>query len=212
VETEEKLSRLGQDDYRTSIGSKLGLDGAGDADVFQLKGHGAMKGGTVYWITGLSGAGKTTIGTLFYQHIKAQKPNVIYLDGDILREVFGGSHGHAPEVRKKLAMQYSRLCKMLSEQGVDVVCATISMFHSVREWNRQNIKKYVEVYIKVPIDVLIERDQKQLYSRALKGEMEHVMGIDVPVEEPGNPDVVVVNDGNKTPEEIARVLIKSLGE
>jgi cytidine diphosphoramidate kinase len=164
----------------------------------------------LYWLTGLSGAGKTTIGSIFYARLKEVKDNIVYLDGDVLREVFGNNKNYSPDERKKLAMCYSRLCKMLTEQGIDVVIATISMFHEVREWNRENIENYNEIYIKVPMDVLIARDQKNLYSRALRGEVEHVMGIDVEVEEPNNPDVIIINDGSTTPEYMMNQLISKL--
>ncbi len=94
-----------------------------------------------------------------------------------------------------------------TDQGIDVVCATISLFHEVHEWNRHNIPKYKEVYLKAPIEVLVERDQKQLYSRALRGEMKHLMGIDVEIEEPKNPDVVIVNNGSRSPDEVINDLI-----
>lgn len=166
--------------------------------------------GRVYWLTGLSGAGKTTLGSGFFHHLKTIKPNVVYLDGDVLREVFGGTRGHTPEERKALAMSYSRLCKMLAEQGIDVVCATISLFHEVHDWNRTNLPSYTEVYIKVPIEVLIQRDQKQLYSRALRGEVEHVMGIDVAIEEPREPDIIIENSGTRPPEKVLEELISRL--
>jgi cytidine diphosphoramidate kinase len=165
---------------------------------------------SLYWLTGLSGAGKTTIGSMFYARLKEVKNNIVYLDGDVLREIFGNSQNYSPDERKILAMSYSRLCKMLTEQGIDVVIATISMFHEVREWNRENIKNYNEIYIKVPMEVLITRDQKKLYSRALLGEVKHVMGIDVEVEEPTNPDVIINNDGSSTPEDMMNQLICKL--
>jgi len=164
----------------------------------------------LYWLTGLSGAGKTTIGNIFHARLKTLKNNSVYLDGDVLREIFGNNKKYSPDERKNLAMCYSRLCKMLTEQGVDVVIATISMFHEVREWNRENIENYHEIYIKVPMEVLIARDQKNLYSRALRGEVEYVMGIDVEVEEPNNPDVIIENDGSSTPENMTKQLIRKL--
>ena len=170
----------------------------------------AMKSGVVCWITGLSGAGKTTIGRFFAEKLRLHHKNVVFLDGDILREIFGGNIGHAPEERLGLAKRYSRLCRMLADQKIIVVCATHSMFHEVRNWNRENIENYWEIYLKVPMDVLIERDQKQLYSRALRGEIEHVMGIDEELEEPENPDIVLLNDGSKTPDKIVEHLISEL--
>lgn len=171
-----------------------------------------MRKGTVYWITGLSGAGKTTIGKLIYQQLSAVRMNVVFLDGDILREVFGDDLGHSSEDRIKSAMRNARLCKMLADQGIDVICATISMFNSCREWNRNNIENYKEIYLRVPMPVLIQRDQKQLYSRALKGEVDHVMGIDIRVEEPDNPDMVIDNDGRSTPMEIAQKILSSINQ
>lgn len=158
--------------------------------------------GTVYWVTGLSGSGKTTVGTLLYKYLKQRKSSVVFFDGDMLREVFNNDLKHTLDDRRACAMRYSRLCRMLSEQGIDVVCATISMFHECRSWNRQYINKYKEIYIKVPLDVLIKRDQKQMYSRALRGEVSHIVGVDLPVEEPEFPDLVVVNDGRESPEKI----------
>jgi len=171
-----------------------------------------MKNGRVYWLTGLSGAGKSTLGSLLYEHLRSRKDSVVYLDGDILREVFGGLHGHTIDERRLLAMSYARMCRILSLQGIDVVCATISMFHSVRRWNRENIPAYFEVYLNVPIEVLIQRDQKQLYSRALRGEVSDVMGVNVDIEAPESPDVVLVNDGSHGPEELLYQLLSSIEE
>ncbi|MDC0092771.1 adenylyl-sulfate kinase [Alphaproteobacteria bacterium] len=164
----------------------------------------------LYWITGLSGAGKTTIGTLFYSYLQKIKKNVIYLDGDNLREIFGVTQEYSLSDRKTLAMRYSRLCKMLTEQDMDVVICTISMFNEVRKWNRENISNYKEIYIKVPMKILIDRDQKQLYSRALRGEIKDVMGVDVEVDEPDNPDIIINNDGSSTPEKMTYQLFGKL--
>ena len=161
-----------------------------------------MAKGCVYWITGLSGAGKTTIGKLWYEELHSKMANVVFLDGDILRAVFAGDLGYSQEERRRIAMRYARLCKMLCEQGIVVVCCTISMFDSVREWNRENIDNYVEVYIKVSMETLRRRDQKGLYSHADS----NVAGVHFQVEEPKTPDVVLENDGALTPEEqVARL-------
>lgn len=161
----------------------------------------------LYWLTGLSGAGKSTIAHLLYSYLRRKKNNVVYLDGDDLRKIFGTTNNYSPNERKVLALSYSRLCKMLTEQSIDVVIATISMFHEVRDWNRRNITNYKEIYIKVPMEVLIARDQKNLYSKGLTGEFKQIMGIDLEVEEPISPDLVIENDGTRTPENIVNQII-----
>lgn len=170
------------------------------------------KKGTVYWLTGLSGAGKTTIGHLLYDYLNLSKINLVFLDGDILREVFGNDLGHSLEDRKRSAQRNSRLCRMLANQGLDVICATISMFHECRQWNSDNILNYIEIYIEVPIEELIRRDQKQLYSRALRGEAKDIMGIDLPVEAPLNPDIILGNDGSKEALVLVDELIKKIDD
>lgn len=154
-----------------------------------------MSSGTVYWITGLSGAGKTTIGDLFFKRLREEKKSVLFLDGDTLREVFGNDLGYSREDRFRCAMRYSRLCRLLAEQGQNIVICTISMFHEVRRWNRKNIKKYKEIYIEVPMEVLEQRNQKGLYQSG-----NDVVGVDLETELPQNPDLVIKNDGNLPPQ------------
>jgi len=161
---------------------------------------------SVYWITGLSGAGKTTIGYEYYLYLKSTLNNVIFLDGDELREIMGGDFGYELDERKRLAYCYARISKMLSNQGNHVVIATISMFNEVREWNRDNIENYFEIYIKVPIEVLIQRDQKNIYSNKHK----NVIGFNIQMEEPLNPDIVIFNDGKKSPQELAEKMYSNL--
>ena len=156
---------------------------------------------SVYWITGLSGAGKTTIGKLFYEKLKEQHSNTVFFDGDTLRRVFGDDLGYTEEERRKCAMRYSRLCAMLQEQDINVVCCTISMFDSVREWNRENIHNYWEIYVKVSMETLQKRDQKGLYSGTKKEKEKEVVGIHMKIEEPKKPDLILYNDGEKRPEE-----------
>ncbi len=162
--------------------------------------------GTVYWITGLSGAGKTTIGKLLYEKIRAKHPNTVFLDGDILRKVFGDDLGYSKEDRRKCAMRYSRLCAMLQEQNMNVICCTISMFDSVREWNREHIHSYKEIYVKVSMDTLQKRNQKGLYSGITEERQKEVVGIHMDIEEPRCPDLILENDGEITPEEQVSII------
>lgn len=164
--------------------------------------------GRVYWITGLSGAGKTTIGTALYQRLKEIKDNVVIFDGDKLRWAYGGAFGYSDEERRNAAFCNARICHLLAEQGIDVVCCTIGMYDSVREWNRANNEKYTEVYLKVSIETLMKRDKKGLYS----SRAENLVGVTMNMEEPKTPDLVIHNDGQERVEDIVERILHTAGE
>lgn len=154
--------------------------------------------GVLYWITGLSGAGKTTIGNRLYYELRKENNNVILLDGDILKNVVSDEPGYTDIQRKKRAIKYAMLCKILTDQGMIVICCTIAMFNEVREWNRKNNKGYVEIFLDVDLEVLKERDQKNLYSKNISGQIKNVLGMDMEVEFPESPDITIKNDGRYT--------------
>jgi adenylylsulfate kinase-like enzyme len=151
--------------------------------------------GRVYWITGLSGSGKTTLGRELASRLRATGRPVTFLDGDALRSAIAEDLGHSAGDRRRSAMRNARLCRLLAEQGADVVCATISLFHEVQRWNRENIPGYREIYLRVPIAELRRRDSKGIYARAQRGEAPNVVGIDVAAEAPEAPDLVLDNYG-----------------
>lgn len=160
--------------------------------------------GTLIWITGLSGAGKTTIAKALSQHLSQLGHAPIFLDGDRLREIMGADQGfYDKNSRLELAKRYARLCAELVNQGFDVICATISMFPEIWEWNRQNVDNYHEIYIRVPIEILIQRDQKGLYTSALQEKNSEVMGVNLSHDEPLHAHITIENDGSQTPQEIA---------
>ena len=151
--------------------------------------------GRVFWITGLSGAGKTTVGRELWSRLRAAGRPVTFLDGDALRAVIAEDLGHSADNRRRSAMRNARLCRLLAGQGADVVCATISLFHEVQRWNRENIPGYREIYLRVPIDELRRRDSKGIYAGAQRGDARDVVGLDVPAEAPEAPDLVLDNYG-----------------
>jgi len=160
----------------------------------------------LYWLTGYSGAGKTTVGKELYKILKEENNATVFLDGDEMRKVFGDDLGYTKEDRYKAAMRYAKLCNFLTSQGLDVVCCTVSMFNAVRDWNRENTKNYIEVYLKVPQEVLQERDQKGMYSGQQQGTTNNVVGVDLVMEEPQNPNIIIENDGSLTPQEAAKAI------
>ena len=166
--------------------------------------------GFAYWVTGLPGAGKTTLAGQLADRMASRGRAVIRLDGDRLREILGGRHGCGQSDRHALAQIYARLCRELSDQGMDVVCATVSMFSDVRAWSRANIVRYREIYLAAPIAVLARRRPKGLYAAALAGRIRNVPGVDLAVETPERPDVRIDDDGSKTPDEVAAELFRHL--
>ncbi len=120
------------------------------------------KSGLIF-ITGLSGSGKSTLAKALIQKInEAYNAKAIFLDGDSLRECVGNTD-YSKDGREKMSMYYVRTAKMLVEQGFLVVLATISMFESIREFNRENFANYLEVYLNVNVDILRSRDSKGYY-------------------------------------------------
>ncbi len=149
--------------------------------------------GQVIWITGLSGAGKSTTARRVVDRLRLEERSVVLLDGDELRTVFGDQAGHHPDDRLRLAQTYGRLCGLLAGQGLTVVCATISLFAECHRWNRDHLPGYLEVYLRVPTKVLAARDPKGIYAAAQTGKTRHVLGIDTPFDEPAAPDLVIDN-------------------
>jgi len=151
--------------------------------------------GRVYWITGLSGSGKTTVGLALWKRLREAGRSALFLDGDALRGVIAEDLGHGIESRRRSAMRNARLCRLLASQGEDVVCSTISLFHEVQRWNREHIPGYCEIYLRVPMGELRRRDGKGLYAAAERGERSDVVGLDVAAEFPEAPDLILDNHG-----------------
>jgi cytidine diphosphoramidate kinase len=148
----------------------------------------------VIWIIGMSGAGKTTLSEILHDRIKPRLPNLVRLDGDVIRSVFGNDVDHTVEGRRRNAVRLSALSKLLADQQIHVVAAVLSIFPDMRAWNREHIPDYVEVYVKSSMETLKRRDTKGLYARAFRGEIPNVVGVDIPFPEPTNPDLVIEND------------------
>lgn len=162
--------------------------------------------GRVIWITGLAGAGKSSVAEAVRARLADRGVATILLDGDRLRAIFGGPPRYDPEGRRQLAFQYARLCRELAEQGCIVLCATISMFHEVQAWNRTHIPGYVEIYLRVPLSILKQRNQKGLYGPG-EDKGGPVAGLDYPAEEPIQPDLIIDHHGDIKPEAAARMIV-----
>jgi len=151
----------------------------------------------VAWVIGLSAAGKTTIAKELFKIIKKKNENTILLDGDVLRKVFGGDTDHTVSGRAINAKRLSQLSKFLSDQNINVIAAVLSIFPEWQTWNRMNIKDYCQIYLKVPMDVLIKREYKGLYKGAIDGTIKNVVGYDIDFPEPVGNDLIIDNSKEK---------------
>lgn len=170
--------------------------------------------GQTIWITGLSGSGKTTLAVELTQRLRALGEPVVMLDGDELRAVFGAdgilAQNHSRERRLALAMQYARLCRLIANQGLIVVIATISLFKEVHAWNRANLNNYFELYLKVPVEELRRRDPKGLYRKFDDGEIANVAGFDLAIDKPESADWAPDLRGGRTVAELMDELMNAL--
>lgn len=167
---------------------------------------GAKSTGGLVWITGYSGAGKTTVAQKVYEELYSLNIPSVLLDGDDIRSILGERFGHDMEDRRQLASVYGRLCKKLADSGITVVIATIAMFEAVRKENRLSNTRYLEVFLDVPLEIRIERDPKGLYkAAAVRGasNRENTLGL----EEPENPDLVIHNFGDISPANAASQIV-----
>jgi adenylyl-sulfate kinase len=147
----------------------------------------------VIWLIGLSGSGKSTLANEIVAGANRESNRTVLLDGDVIREIFGNDLGYSMEDRLKNAQRICQLGKFLDSQGFNVVTAILSLFPESREWNRNNIENYYEVFIDTPIENLIERDSKGLYAKFNRGEISEVAGMDIDFPKPTKADLVINN-------------------
>ena len=170
--------------------------------------------GQVIWITGLSGAGKTTVSTELNERLKKSGLVPIVLDGDSLRSLFKEidniERTYIRHERIILSYKYSHLCQILSSQGFTVIIATVSMFREIYAWNRLNLPNYFEIYLNVPLKELCRRDPKNIYSKFYSGEINNVAGLDLKVDQPKKPNLTVEFKSGQASSEIVDIILTNL--
>jgi adenylyl-sulfate kinase len=169
--------------------------------------------GFVVWLTGLSGAGKSTIATSLATQFHNQGRRVEVLDGDTLRTHLGQELGFSRADRDTNVRRIGFLAKLLARNGVIVIAAVISPYRSVRDELRTGLDRFLEVYVQCPLDELVRRDTKGLYARALRGEITNLTGVSDPYEAPLSPEVTLRTDRQTLDESVTSVLsaVEDLG-
>lgn len=162
--------------------------------------------GFTVWLTGLSGAGKTTIALALEKELSVRGVRTERLDGDVVRESLTRDLGFSHEDRDKNVERVGFVAKLLARNGIGVIAAFISPYRDARNKLRSEIVNFVEVYVAASLETCIARDVKGLYLKALAGEIPQFTGVSDPYEVPETPELVIQTDHETVEESVARVI------
>jgi adenylylsulfate kinase len=169
--------------------------------------------GVTIWLTGLSGAGKTTICQAVEKELQIQGYKIEVLDGDLVRQNLTKGLGFSKEDRQENIRRIGFVAHLLTRNDVIVLVSVISPYAEIRQQMRQLIGNFIEVYVNAPLEVCEQRDVKGLYKKARNGEIKNFTGIDDLYEIPRNPDVQCNTVQESVAESATKVLnkLKELG-
>jgi len=170
--------------------------------------HSEAERGVTVWLTGLSGAGKSTIAQGLESKLRLLNKKVEVLDGDVVRTNLSKGLGFSKEDRDTNIRRIGFVSKLLTRNGVTTIVAAISPYRDVRDEVRADIGDFVEVYVDCPLDELVKRDVKGLYAKAIRGEISNFTGVSDPYEEPLKPEVVAATHQESVEESVDKVLAK----
>ena len=162
------------------------------------------KQGFVLWLTGLSGAGKSTIAQALAARLEHTGQKVERLDGDVMRSLFPGT-GFTREDRDEHIKRIGFMASRLEHHGVVVVASFISPYRQSRQAVRKMCKNFIEVYVMASLETCQKRDVKGLYKKALAGEIKNFTGLDDPYEQPEKPELVIDTDSLSVEQSVERI-------
>ncbi|PYL22845.1 MAG: adenylyl-sulfate kinase, partial [Verrucomicrobia bacterium] len=166
--------------------------------------------GAVVWLTGLSGAGKSTIAQALERELFQRAMHTYVLDGDNIRHGLNSNLGFSPEDRVENIRRVSEVAKLMADAGTVVITAFISPYRMdrrrAREIALEGNAEFIEVFVDAPLEVCETRDPKNLYKKARAGEIRDFTGIDAPYEAPEDPEIVVRTDQQTVDESVTTVL------
>ena len=147
--------------------------------------------GILFWITGLSGSGKTTIAKKILPMIKKEYGTTIHLDGDGLRKILN-FHGYTYKDRLSNSKVFTKIAKFITDQNINVVFSLVGLMDEPRLWNKKNIKKYIEIFIRSDLKKIISKDIKKIYKVK-----KNIVGISIKPQFPKNPHIIMDNNFDK---------------
>ena len=163
--------------------------------------------GILFWITGLSGSGKTTIAEKIKNDISNKYGPTVIMSGDDLRKMFDLKK-FSRQDRLTYALSYSKFCKCITDNKINIILSTVSLFHKVRKWNRSNIHNYIEIYIQSNIHKIIKQKKKFFYKRNYI----NIVGKNLKAEFPQSPNITIINHFKKSINSLANELIKKVNK
>lgn len=169
-----------------------------------------MHTGFTLWFTGMSGSGKSTVSRLLEKRLRALGAKVEVLDGDVVRTNLCRGLGFTKQDREENVRRIGFLCELLSRNGVITIVAAISPYRACREELKARIPRFIEIYMCCPMDLLVERDVKGLYKKALAGEIPQFTGVSDPYEPPLKPDMIVDSSQEEPEQSMLRILDRIL--
>jgi adenylyl-sulfate kinase len=164
--------------------------------------------GFTIWFTGLPCCGKTTIADQVAIVLKNKKYTVEQLDGDIIRQDVTRDLGFSKKDRDENIKRVTSIAKTLTQNNVIVLASFVSPYRIQRRNARKEIQKFIEVYVRCPVEICIQRDVKGMYQKALEGKITHFTGVDDPYEEPEHPELILDTDKESVEESVKKVLQK----
>src|SRR5947208_10504017 len=162
--------------------------------------------GFVVWFTGLSGSGKSTLAAMLAGEIARRGRHPELLDGDEVRTHLSKGLGFSKEDRDTNIRRIGYVARLIARSGGVAITAAISPYRDVRDELRGQTPGFVEVFVRAPLDTLVERDTKGLYRKAIAGEIANFTGVSDPYEEPLHPEVVCDTSTETVAESVAKVV------
>ena len=160
-------------------------------------------------MTGLPGSGKTTIALEVENKLRAMGRNIEILDGDEVRKGLSSDLGFSKEDRQRHAKRVTYVAKVLTRNEVIVLVGLISPFRAFRQYAREEIGEFIEVFVDTSLEECIERDPKGLYKMAMDGQIKDLTGLQDPYEAPEDPELVIPTE-DVTVEQAADMVMDQL--
>ena len=162
--------------------------------------------GILFWVTGLSGSGKTVIAEKIKNHIIKSHGPTLLVSGDDLRKIFNFNKYSASE-RKVLGKYYCNYAKFITNQNINLIFAVVGMRDITRYWNKKNIDNYLEIYIKTNIKTIIKANKKKIYHKKDIGD---IVGINIKPELPKKADIIINNNFKKSINILSKELMNKI--